>query len=79
MYDHRSWNVSIVIMCGFIISNIDLFHISNIFRGFMIMTRTVLTKEELKKAQDEKVDKIIVKGDLAKQLKKASVIKKCRL
>jgi len=39
-------------------------------------TMTVTTKEELKKAQEQKVDEIIVSGDLADKLKKAKKITK---
>jgi len=39
-------------------------------------TVIVTTKEELKKAQEQKVDEIIVNGDLANKLKKAKQITK---
>lgn len=41
-----------------------------------MMQVVVTTKEELKKAIDEKVDKIIVKGDLVENVLKARKIKK---
>ncbi len=41
-----------------------------------MQTITVTTKEELKKAQEEKVQEIIVSGDLADKLKKAKQITK---
>jgi hypothetical protein len=39
-------------------------------------TRTVRTKEELKKASEEKVDRIFVQGELAEKLNTAMKIKK---
>jgi len=39
-------------------------------------TVTVTTKEELKEAQEEKIQEIIVSGDLANKLKKAKQITK---
>lgn len=41
-----------------------------------MQTITVTTKEELKEAQEEKVQEIIVSGDLADKLKKAKQITK---
>lgn len=38
-------------------------------------SRIVTTKEELQKAYDEKVDKIIVEGQLAKKIKKTQKLK----
>lgn len=41
---------------------------------FIVTTRTVKTKEQLKEAQMDKVEEIIVVGKLAKDLKKAKKI-----
>lgn len=51
------------------------FKVKYIFKEDSMESRIVKTKEQLQKAYDEKVDKIIVEGKLAKKIKKTQKLK----